>query len=142
MGTPLFYNGQSYEGYEGDGRHEGNEGDEEEANLCQTRKAPCLRWQDQQDQEWVHRRCLQEDQDWQDCQQEGQRPGQGRSRPLGCSSPEGPQVFQHQGFLSHQEGHSTLQEGQGALRSMSAASDLSLGGKGLQLWMWGYLRPS
>merc|ERR1711924_39432 len=63
-------------------------------------------------------------QDWQDCQQKGQRPGQGRSRPLGCSSPEGPQGFEHQGFLSYQEGHSTLQEGQGALRPVRAVSNL------------------
>merc|ERR1712118_560024 len=125
--TPPFYNGQSYEGnegHEGNGCHEGNEGHEEEANLCQTRKASCLCRQDQQDEVWVHRRRLQEDQDWQDCEQEGQRPYQGRSRPLDCSCPEGPQGFERQGFLSYQEGHSTLQEGQGALRPMKAVSNL------------------
>merc|ERR1711924_281879 len=62
------------------------------------------------------------EQGWQDCEQEGQRPGQGRSRPLDCSSPEGPQGFEHQGFCSYQEGHSTLQEGQGALRPVNVFS--------------------
>merc|ERR1719161_2757798 len=99
----LFYNGESYEGNEGDGCHEGNEGDEEEANLCQTRKASCLCRQDQQDQDWVDCCRLQEEQHWQDCEQEGQRPCQGPSRPLACSMPEGPQGIEDQGFLSYQE---------------------------------------
>merc|ERR1711918_228008 len=108
-------NGQSHEGNEGDGRHEGDESNEEEANLCQARKASRLCRQDHQDQVWVHCRCLQEDKDWKDCEQEGQRPCQGYSWPLDRSSPEGSQSFECQGFRCCQEGHSTLQEGQGVL---------------------------
>merc|ERR1712224_1076862 len=85
---------------------------------------PCLCWQDQQDQVWVHCCRLQEDQDRQDCEQEGQRPCQGCSWRLDRSSPEGSQGFEHQGFRSYQEGHSTLQEGQGALRPVKAVSNL------------------
>merc|ERR1711977_38667 len=106
---------------------QGNESDEsheEEANLCQARKASSLCWQDQQDQVWVHHRRLQEDQDWQDCEQEEKRKCQGCSRPLDCSSPEGPQGSEHQGVRSCQEGHSTLQEGQGALWPVNALSNL------------------
>merc|ERR1712054_168137 len=132
--TPFFHNGQGYEGNEGDGCHEGNEGDEEEANLCQARKASRLCWQDQQDQVWVHCCRLQEDQDRQDCEQEGQRPHQGCSRPLDRSMPEGPQGVEHQGLRSYQEGHSTLQEGQGALQPVSSKSMRYL------LQMWGILR--
>merc|ERR1712025_1208007 len=104
------------EGNEGDGCHEGNEGHEEEANLRQARKASCLCWQDCQDQVWVHCSRLQEDQDRQDREQEGQRSCQGYSWPLDRSCPESSQSFEHQGLLSCQEGNSTLQEGQGALR--------------------------
>merc|ERR1712224_1181933 len=41
---------------------------------------------------------------------------------MDCCSPGGPQRTQDQGFLSHQEGHSTLQEGQGALRQVNTLS--------------------
>merc|ERR1712182_78873 len=99
-------------------------------------KASRLCRQDQQDQDWVNRCCLQEEQQWQDCEQEGQQPCQDRSRPLDCSSPEGPQGFEHQGFLSYQEGHSTLQEGQGALQPVSSKSIRYL------LQTWGFLRLS
>merc|ERR1712146_448652 len=57
-------------------------------------------------------------------EQEGQRPHQGCSRPLDRSSPVGTQGSEHQGILSYQERHSTLQEGQGALRPMKAVSNL------------------
>merc|ERR1712118_404746 len=79
----------------------------------------------------VHRRCLQEDQDWQDCEQEGQRPLQGRSRPLGCSSPEGPQGFEHQGFLSYQEGYSIsiLPKMANAMKAMKAMSKKPISAK-------------
>merc|ERR1711959_730048 len=112
------------EGDEGHGCYEGNEGDEEEANLCQARKASRLCWQDYQDQVWLHCCRLQEEQGRQDCEQEGQRPGQDLSRPLGRSSSEGPQSSEHQGFLSCQEGHSTLRQGQRALRPVMAVSKL------------------
>merc|ERR1712118_333408 len=77
-----------------------------------------------QDQDWVHCSCFQEEQGWQDREQEGERSGQGCSWPLGRSLSEGPQSSEHQGFLSYQEGHSTLQEGQGALLPVKAMSNL------------------
>merc|ERR1712118_33801 len=111
-------------GNEGNGCHEGNEGDEEEANLCQTRKAssPCR--QDHQVQGGIDCILLHDDQDWQDCEQGGQRPRKDCFWPLECSSPASTQGSEHQGILSYQEGHSTLQEGQGALRPMKAVSNL------------------
>merc|ERR1719440_477064 len=98
--TRSFFNdGESNEGDEGHGSHEGNEGHEEEANLCQ----PC------------------QVQVWQDRQQEEERSWQAVS--LDCSSPEGPQGTEDQGLRSCQEGHSTLQEGQGALCPVSAMTN-------------------
>merc|ERR1712093_605245 len=43
--TFLLRNGQG---------NEGDESDEEEANLCQARKASCFCRQDHQDQVWIH----------------------------------------------------------------------------------------
>merc|ERR1712118_174919 len=42
---------------------------------------------------------------------------------LDCSSPEGPQGIEDQGLRNCQEGHSTLQEGQGALCPVSAMTN-------------------
>merc|ERR1712159_158590 len=55
---------------------------------------------------------------------------------LDCSSSEGPQGTQDQGLRSYQEGHSTLQKGQGALRPVSGTSMSNL------LQTWGFLRLS
>merc|ERR1711904_254549 len=118
----FFKDGESYEGNEGHGSHEGNEGHGEEANLCKARQASCLRRQNHQVQGWVHSNRLQEEQGWKDREQEEERPHQERSWPLDCSSPAGPQSSEHQGLCSYQEGHSTLQEGQGALRPVNALS--------------------
>merc|ERR1712118_88817 len=102
-----FHHGQSYEsneGNEGNGCHEGNEGDEEEANFCQAGKASCLCWQDYQDQVWVHCCRLQEEQDWQDCEQESKRPCQGCPWPMDRCSPEGPQGSLVKGFAVVKKG--------------------------------------
>merc|ERR1719440_2531514 len=92
----FFKDGESNEGDEGHGSHEGNEGHEEEVRPCQV-------------------------QVWQDREQEEERSRQAVS--LDCSSPEGPQGTEDQGLRSCQEGHSTLQEGQGALCPVSAMTN-------------------
>merc|ERR1711924_571501 len=75
-----------------------------------------------------------EEQDWKDCQQEEEPHWQ--EVALDRSSSEGPQGTQDQGFRSCQEGHSTLQEGQGALQPVSSESLRNL------LQTWGFLRLS
>merc|ERR1712124_185482 len=127
------------ESHESHGCHEGNESHEEEESLCPPCQASCLLWQDRQDSNWIEevRPCA--EQERQGRQQEEPPPWQAVT--LDCSSSEGPQGTQDQGLCSYQEGHSTLQKGQGALRSVNAMSDLS-SGNGLQLQMWGYLRLS
>merc|ERR1712118_365439 len=106
----FFKDGESNEGDEGHGSHEGNEGHEEEANLCQACQV----------------------QVWQDRQQEEERSWQAVS--LDCSSPEGPQGIEDQGFRSCQEGH-------GALCPVSALTNFQ-GFEEHQLQTWGYLRLS
>merc|ERR1711869_118098 len=95
ISTSFLRNGQGNEGDESHGSDESNEGHEEEAHLRKARQASCFCRQDRQQEEG--------------CQ------GQVCIRWLARSSCEGPQGSEHQGFLRHQEGHSTLQEGQGAL---------------------------
>merc|ERR1711977_607176 len=117
MGTSVLHDGQ---GNEGDESNESNEGNEKEARLCKACQTSCLLWQDRQNRNWIEedRPCA--DQDRQDCQQEEEPPWQ--EVALDRSSSEGPKGTQDQGFRSHQEGHSTLQEGQGALQPMNAVS--------------------
>merc|ERR1712196_721973 len=112
--------------------HEGNEGHEEEAYLCKACQASCLLWQARQDPVRIEedRPCA--EQDRQDRQQEEEPSWQ--EVALDRSSSEGPQGAQDQGFRSCQEGHSTLQEGQGALRPVNGKSLRNL------LQMWGFLR--
>merc|ERR1711985_77353 len=97
----FFKDGESNEGDEGHGSHEGNEGHEEEANLCPACQASCILRQDRQQEEERSRQAV----------------------SLDCSSPEGPQGTEDQGLRSCQEGHSTLQEGQGALCPVSALTN-------------------
>merc|ERR1711939_1168494 len=134
ISTSLFRNGQSNEGNESHGCNESNEGHEEEACLCTPCQASCILRQDRQDSNGIEEDGPCADQDRQDCQQEEEPPWQ--EVTLDCSSPEGPQGTQHQGIRSYQEGHSILQEGQGALRPVSSKSMRNL------LQMWGVLRLS
>merc|ERR1711968_197373 len=108
ISTSVLHHGQS------------NEGHEEEAYLCKACQASCLLWQARQDQNRIEedRPCA--EQDRQDRQQEEEPPWQ--EVTLDRSSPEGPQGIEDQGFRSGQEGHSTLQEGQGALQPVSSKS--------------------
>merc|ERR1711865_524187 len=121
----LLNNGQSYEGNEGYGRHESHEGHEEEGDLRQAREAPCLRRQDQPDQDWAQEVRPHQEQGWQDREQEGEPQGQEVERfwPMALSSQEGTQGSEPQGLRRDQEGHPILQEGEGVLR-LSTASDL------------------
>merc|ERR1712146_537265 len=111
---------ESHEDHEGNGRNESHEGNEEEANLLQACKASPLCRQAEQDSIWNEQRRLREEQVWQDRQQEAVSRKQ--EVTLDCSMPECPQGTEDQGFRSHQEGYSTLQEGQGALHSVSTLS--------------------
>merc|ERR1712118_504014 len=135
----FFKDGESNEGDEGHGSHEGNEGHEEEANLCQACQASCVLRQDRQDRNWIEEVRPCQVQVWQDRQQEEEPSRQAVS--LDYSSPEGPQGIEDQGFRSCQEGHSTLQEGQGALCPVSALTNFQ-GFEEHQLQTWGYLRLS
>merc|ERR1711937_818685 len=98
-------NGQSHEGNESDGSHEGHEGHEEEGSEqdCegQTRKVGGLPWHQGQDLLWTVQDRLDQEQEWQDCEQEDVGKGQ-----------EG---LRRQGLRRSEEGNSSLQEGQGAL---------------------------
>merc|ERR1712138_193282 len=125
MGIPpsVLHHGQGNEGDEGNesnGCYESNEGHEEEARLCKACQTSCLLWQDRQDRNRIEedRPCA--DQVRQDCQQEEEPPWQ--EVTLDRSSSEGPEGTQDQGFRSYQEGHSTLQEGQGVLQPVSSKS--------------------
>merc|ERR1711865_754585 len=104
---PLLHNGQ------------GDEGHEEEGGLCKACQAPCLLWQDRQDQRWSREICPCEEQERQGREQEGEP--QGQEERLDCSRPEGTLSSEDQGLLPNQEGHTTLQEGQGALWQVSTA---------------------
>merc|ERR1711977_401387 len=120
--TSILHHGQSNEGHEKEGR------------LCKACQASRLLWQDRQDRNRIEEDRPCEEQEWQDCQQEEEPPWQ--EVTLDRRSSEGPQGTQDQGFRSYQEGHSTLQEGQGALRPVSSESMRNL------LQMWGFLRLS
>merc|ERR1719158_1954347 len=67
-------NGQSHEGNESDGSHEGHEGYEEEGSEqdCegQDGKVSGLPWHQGQDRFWTVQDRLDEEQEWQDCEQE------------------------------------------------------------------------
>merc|ERR1712072_1196152 len=132
--TSLLCDGQGNEGNESHGCHEGNEGHEEEARLCPPCQASCLLWQARQDKNRIEedRPCA--EQARQGRQQEELPPWQAVT--LDCSSSEGPQGTQDQGLLSYQEGHSTLQKGQGVLQPVSGNNMRNL------LQTWGFLRLS
>merc|ERR1712124_111474 len=115
-------NGQSHEGDESDGSHEGHEGHEEEGSEqdCegQTCKVGGLPWHQGQDLLWTVQDRLDQEQEWQDCEQEDVGKGQEGLRPhqgLDCCCPEGQEGFGRQGLRRSEEGNSSLQEGQGAL---------------------------
>merc|ERR1712139_584099 len=106
-------NGQSHEGHEG---HE-EEGSEQDCER-QTCKVGGLPWHQGQDHLWIVQDRLDQEQEWQGCEQEavgkwqeGLRPHQG----LDCCCPEGQEGFGRQGLRRSEEGNSSLQEGQGAL---------------------------
>merc|ERR1711977_418701 len=83
-------NGQSHEGNESDGSHEGHACYEEEGS----------------------------EQDCEDCEQEAVgswQEGLRQHQGLDCCRPEGQEGFGRQGLRRSEEGNSSLQEGQGAL---------------------------
>merc|ERR1712224_1169780 len=67
---------------------------------------------------WTVQDRLDQEQEWQDCEQEDVSKGQEGLRPhqgLDCCCPEGQEGFGSQGLRRSEEGNSSLQEGQGAL---------------------------
>merc|ERR1719201_688461 len=115
-------NGQSHEGNESDGSHEGHACYEEEGSeqdrQGQSCQISCFPWHQGEDNRWYDQIGSDQEQEWQDCEQEavgkwqeGFRPHQG----LDCCCPEGQEGFGRQGLRRSEEGNSSLQEGQGAL---------------------------
>merc|ERR1712224_60090 len=105
----------------------------------QIRKVSCLPWHQGEDHLWLDQDRFVQEQTWQDREQgecstwqEAIRQHQG----LDCCRPEGQEGFGCQGLRRHQEGLSSLQEGQGAL-PVSMNKYLPR----LQLRAWGCLRP-
>merc|ERR1711937_298254 len=108
MGKTTFSfsnNGQSHEGNESDGSHEGHACYEEEGSEqdCegQDGKVSGLPWHQGQYRFWTVQDRLDEEQEWQDCEQEAVSSWQ---EGLG-----------RQGLRRSEEGNASLQEGQGAL---------------------------
>merc|ERR1719399_2521454 len=101
-------NGQSHEGNESDGSHEGHACYEEEGSEqdCegQDGKVSGLPWHQGQDRFWTVQDRLDEEQEWQDSEQEAVSSWQ-----------EGQEGFGRQGLRRSEEGNASLQEGQGAL---------------------------
>merc|ERR1712118_420754 len=97
----------------------------------------CLLWQARQDRNRIEEDRPRAEQARQGRQQEEEPPWQAVT--LDCSSSESPQGTQDQGLLSYQEGHSTLQKGQGALRPVSGNNSSSRD-MSIQLRTWGFLR--
>merc|ERR1711981_689510 len=118
----FYNNGQSHEGNESDGSHEGHEGYEEEGSEqdCegQDGKVSGLPWHQGQDRFWTCQDRFDEEQEWQDCEQEAVgswQEGLRQHQGLDCCCPEGQEGFGRQGLRRSEEGNASLQEGQGAL---------------------------
>merc|ERR1712093_426076 len=133
----------SHEGNESDGSHEGHEGHEEEGSEqdCegQDGKVSGLPWHQGQDRFWTCQDRLDEEQEWQDCEQEAVgswQEGLRQHQGLDCCCPEGQEGFGRQGLRRSEEGNSSLQEGQGTL---PVSMHMSI--PRLQLRAWGCLRP-
>merc|ERR1712124_79434 len=115
-------NGQSHAGNESDGSHEGHACYEEEGSEqdCegQDGKVSGLPWHQGQDRFWTVQDRLDEEQEWQDCEQEAVgswQEGLCQHQGLDCCCPEGQEGFGCQGLCRSEERNSSLQEGQGAL---------------------------
>merc|ERR1719316_2116852 len=118
----FTHNGQSHESNEGHGSDEGDEGNEEEGSEqdCQGQVGEVGGVQRQQgeDLHWLEEERPDQKQEWQGCEQEAIYKWQEELRQhqgLDRRCAEGPQGAWCQGLCRSQEGHSSLQEGQGAL---------------------------
>merc|ERR1711988_82501 len=91
-----------------------------------------------EDYRWLEADRFGEERTWKDREQEAIGIGQEeicyRSQGLGYRSPEGKEGTWHKGLRRYQEGHSSLQQGQGVLQLSISVW--------LQLRLWGYLHPS
>merc|ERR1711935_794552 len=99
------------EGNESHGRHEGDEGYEEEGHLSKDRSSPSLRRQDHQDQGWLDCVFFDQEQVRKDREQEAV-PARQEERLDDCR-PEGKEGPEDQGLRRNQEGLRALQEGKG-----------------------------
>merc|ERR1711924_536651 len=130
-------NGQSHEGKESDG-HEGHEGHEEEGSEqdCegQARKVGGLPWYQGQDVLWIVQDRLNQEQEWQGCEQEDVctwQEGLCAHQGLDCCCPEGQEGFGREGLRRSEEGNSSLQEGQGALPVSSTRNHTKASAQGV-----------
>merc|ERR1712118_171154 len=110
--TP-FSNGEGNEGHEEEDREQDWQGPHGQCN-----GAP---WHQGQDYGWPDSKGPDPEQEWQDCEQEGQ-PCQ-EEQPWDDCRQEVPRRLEDQGLLRHQEGHVPVPQGQGVLQL--SAADLS-----------------
>merc|ERR1712139_291779 len=98
------------------GGHE-EEGSEQDCE-GQTCKVGGFQWHQGEDPHWLEEERLDQEQDWQDCEQEAvgkRQEGLRQHQGLDGCCPEGQEGFGRQGLRRGEEGNSSLQEGQGAL---------------------------
>merc|ERR1719235_1370957 len=114
---------EGHEGYEEEGCHEGHEGYEEEGcqqdRQGQNGQVRGLPWNQGEDPQWIDQERFGEEQARKDCEQEKpctRQEGIRQHQGLDCSSPEGKEGTQCEGFCRCQEGFFSLQEGQGVLQ--------------------------
>merc|ERR1712097_149801 len=101
---------------------------------CQIGRLP---WNQGEDGRWLDPERLGEEQARKDCEQEGYGSWQEalcQHQGLDCRRPEGQEGTWCEGLRRCQEGHSSLQQGQGVLQLNVSVW--------LQLRVWGYLHPS
>merc|ERR1711865_842712 len=113
---PFLHNGQSYEG------RSANEGHEEEEGEQGWQEVRSVQRDEGKDCWWLGEECLDEEQERQDREQEAERQWQEGlcwHQGLDCCCPEGEEGPWFEGLHLHQEGHASLQEGQGALHEVS-----------------------
>merc|ERR1712139_221247 len=109
-----------------------------QGQICQVRR---LSWIQGEDHKWPDQERFGGEQAWQDCEQEKRGSWQEAIRQhqgLDNRSPEGKEGTWCEGLHRCQEGHCSLQEGQGAL----PVNRVYIHMPRLQLRVWGCLHPS
>merc|ERR1711985_218744 len=114
---------EGHEGHEEEGSHEGHEGDEEEVReqdrTGHDGQGDGAARQQGQDRRWLDCEGLDQEQAWQGREQEAKRARE--KVPLDPGLHKGAQGPEDHGLYYHQEGHTTVRQGQGVLQPVSAA---------------------